>query len=91
MSNHQLVTGSEAAAELVPASVAYENHIVPLYILADTLVVATASPFPTESQQCLHFILNRNVRGVFRSVDGSRLGNKSYTTINLKSMMSTLA
>ena len=69
MSSHQLITGSETAADLVPASVAYDNHIVPLRILADTLVVATATPLTTETQQRLHFILNRNVRGVIRSAE----------------------
>jgi len=69
MSDRQLITGSDAIAELVPASVAYDNHVVPLRILADTLIVASAEPLTTETQQRLHFILNRNVRGVIRSAE----------------------
>lgn len=69
MTKQQAVASAADAVELVPASVAYDNRIVPLRFLADTLIVGTAEPLSTEARQRLTFILNRNVRGVIRSAD----------------------
>ena len=53
----------------MPASVAYENFVVPMRLLADTLIVATATPLTSETQERLQFIMNRCVRGVIRSAE----------------------
>ena len=69
MSDRQLITGGDAIADLVPASVVYDNHVAPLRILANTLILASAVPLSTETQQRLNFILNCSVRGVIRTAE----------------------
>jgi len=47
--------------ELLPASVARENHALPIAETEDSLIVAVADPSDIETVEKLRFILNRNI------------------------------
>ena len=47
--------------ELLPASVAHKNHVLPVAETRDSLIVAVADPSNIETVDKLRFILNRNI------------------------------
>jgi hypothetical protein len=65
MSDDQSADGD--VADLMVSSVAYDNGIVPMRLLGDVLIVATAAPLTKDAEQRICFILNRKIRGVIRS------------------------
>ncbi len=58
---------SAELADLLPASVAVENRIIPIGEIGDTLVVASDLELVGERRDKLTFILNRSLRSVPRS------------------------
>ena len=55
--------------DIIPASVAIDNRVVPIREIGKTLVLATDESVLPETRERIAFILNRNLRFVVRSHD----------------------
>lgn len=60
---------NDSIAALIPHSVAIENNVVPVREIGTTLVLATSARVTDDTEAKLRFILNRDIRFVFRSAN----------------------